>query len=1652
MDKKSTVPSTGNFDENWPAYSNFTQGQSGLLSAAGWTYGNEGFIQQTFLGASIRSFNITAGFGTTSSSLSVDLVEDEYNQSDKTGLGLGDDVYHSGSGDIFSPPAVGSPVFFKFGKIFTTTEQAWRPTLDEIYHKSTIPVTSGEEVKYDSIQIPVPANEYLDLEKSVIGYGSLSGSYTYIKNEVLNPDAYYEDFDNSETSGVPLDNQVWAARGKDHFVFGGILQSFVQSRGVGGNPLYTVQVEDPREILSNTVVILNNYAGSVYDNKNYINVYGFLEYDISSSLKKEFDSINVPGYIKNGIESVSKWQTPGTGILGELYSLFIDGKKDNILEKRISASNSLQVVADPQGTKVKNSDYVFSGTDMFRFSQNRGEYPEFFPMTGEGFSRVTERGMPWYRIRQAIDALFEINGELPEEYREKKFGGVINFRGYNYIVDLSGLPLEKIPDLYFIENDQIDLFSLLQDVCDFISHDIYVRLLPIVSHPKYYTTYVKNEKLSELITSPNQTEEVKIDSYSKFIAGVIRVEAIDRSKEPSPGVIKDYLEKLSSSGIYVETQDLGYELANLDTDKIVVGAQTSDIYFFSSHKDRDNLQVRKLKNGDSSNKAAFLLEQQWLLETSLKQQVLPFYGFLGKDAVTIPIGFGSYQQILLDATGLDAHGVGDYYIATEIELRAALISYEQWARFLLQYNEVYMEEIGENYIFWKELAKSTPENANIDGIFNPDDLANREFGVSVPRCVYNSEKNYMGSDGYPASPCSPPFGYPLYYKRAEKIGIPEAGIVNFQNALTKCLTNYENLKKSIKNKDDITQIKSDKIDTAINHSLKFISKLYNNFQYDQDLLRKTTTEIGDIFHQIDKYYEYLESKGVATVVRDTLISNKEFFKVINNLSRVHLNNAKKVYNFVRSVAEKHLGKTFLVKIPKKCNPRYNKDIVYLNPSQSIVVKDIYESPFGFKPFLYPSGNTTNQDLEYAKYEWDLKFDKEPFDITLNTFAFPSGYTNGALKGHFNPISDKWEFNYKPNPDGGFFSHDLFSETLLYNNLVTFQDEDSIRKNDLAPIDLSQFTLNGKIQPYVRFNNSQYLDFSSLNKNDFIQQFKKDGSYVPDIMEELGNTNADNLLSLDIISNRVDGQDDRPQSVAFVRCELSENLYSTPKIVKRKVEVFGRTYNFETHFQSLSIVKEKSPGGVPGYTHSVPYAMPIFSVGPSGGLDETFGKVEIYDFYRTSKYDNPQKQTEKSIIDTSKKNLDTDHVYAIITLPDRILPTLDQRYMDGPYQAINNQEIKHILTQDVVRMPDGYGFDKPAPKVGKKRKLNCDNFTLKQLSDAQAAQKEAISSIGFASSNVQIGFTHPSPVYPDLVALPLMSTERCYGPWISSAVSRGNANDKDRFIGVGGKVSFIKNENIAPWNYGGYRLMDDAGALEAEFSNGLLLFSERGGFTMTDAPTSIGLALPIASGGPLVTSISVDVSDSIKTTVKMDLYTPRFGKLNKYNQDYVSRIAKDRQSIIDIKNQLARRDISRSMSNTDLLRDVRANGQFLFDLGNLSQAAIQRSQDNPDIIVISVNEAKNNLLVTRPNSTSSNRLNIEYNQKYIESSLSSRQDIEQRASIIANNGDINSLNVAYQKTAGQNLSQFFTPYSSLPNPYMPYMLPYKNNTNLDERKG
>lgn len=1730
MSKNSIIPSTGYLGSNWPSYLNFPQGVSGLISAGGWTSGNEGYIQQTFLGATIKNFSLSAGFGNNSSTLSVTLVNDEYNKSDGTGAGIGDDVYHSGQFDFFAPPPVGTPVFFKFGKNFATIEQAWRNVVDQIYASGTT-IPSGSDIKIvETNTFPIPYNEayYMDVENSsredskfiFVDKSSLIASGEYTGDKYNGDDGIPGESESQKEQNIfsGEDQQVeldFSGRGKNHFIFGGILQSYTENRSETGNPLYTVQVTDPREILSNVVLILNNYAGSIYGNKNYLNVYGFLEYDPSDDFQKQVESQKIEGYASGVIESSGTW----------IVDLPFTDENGNPLKK---LSNNLEKIIDKETGEIE-----YFGSDMYRFppvdfdklkEQNDGTpsasgsssqaasssedkdiiFPEFFPMTGEGFARRCDQGIPWYRVRQAIEALFNYRGPLPEEYKEKSFGGPINFRGFNYIVDFNGIPIEKISKMYFIDFDQIDLLSLLQEICETISHDLYISLIPVIYHPAYLAIAKQNEIYSATSTPSNEinaddeegnNKNNEAGDISKLIAGIIRIDAIDRSNPPTVGAIKQYLNDKIAKGVDIISQDVGYELSNIVTDKMLVGAQEVTNYFFTDNKDRDFLQLRRKDGGVDKEGFEKLQKSQWELETALKQQIIPFYGFINKDVPTIPRGWGSYQQILLDTSGLDAFGVGDYYIATELELRHASISYEQWARFLLSYNENYIEEIGENFLFYRALAGTVPakpENVPEDpnDLFNSSGLYNREFGVTVPRSVFISEKNYIDQEtGYPASRCSPPFGYPLYYKRAEAIGIPEASTVKFQNSLNEIISNYENLQKEAIKKDELLILRQQSINRGIQNSYETFSNMFKNFEFDQNSALQSFKEFGEASRLSSEIESSIAAASGAAIIKEQLLNNKDFIMSINRLSRKGLKNAKKVYQFVKSVADKHLGKTFLVKIPKKCNVFYNEEIQLweeekiIDPSKpkdednvkkekDPKINNIQYGPFGFKPIPIFSGinhysNPENLDSLLFPYQESIK--SSGLFLDYLDFIPPSGsstgvsntngntildsgiygYRYGALKTHFNPISDKWEFNYSPEPQGGFHEYFLIDRMIDFGPAVNLlleitasifgglglpikipeQNLPQGQKSQLIPLDLTNFrNEDGRISTYVRFDHSEYLDFSEIGSENMTQQISTAVGFITDVAEQLDNIEADNEQSFEQISALLNNQK-KPESLAFVKCDLDEKFYMLPKLEKIKTKVYGRKTKFVPNVRSLRMI-EQSENGKKKMVPSQPYALPIFTLAASGGYEDGI-ETEIVDFARIK----PEDEKNAKIIDTKIENLGQDHIYALITLPGKVISTIDKRYVDGPYQAFNTQSIKHILTQDVVKAPDYFKFEEPSPMVGSGVPLDCEKFTFAQLNDAKTTQKQLIKDLQFANPEIAT-FSHPSPVYPNLICLPLLSKERNYGPWFSSSAINGQSNSGLRYSDIGGKVEFIKNENLAPWNYAGYQLMNEAGSIEAQFSNSLLLFSERGNFSMADAPEGIQLARPLlfnvggSGNAPLVTSISVDVGNNeIRTNVGMEMYVSRFGKLAKQKEEAIAKIARERQKLIDQKNKLIRQNYFKSMNRQKFSNSQISQIVSLADKSSSLYSAIERGERGLDKIVLSLSRSEEEMAIRGPdNKVSGVITNNTYNTSV---SFKNSNQISEIADIISNNGDENILNATWNNTAGVSLEEWLTGYSTLP---------------------
>ena len=651
-----------------------------------------------------------------------------------------------------------------------------------------------------------------------------------------------------------------------------------------------------------------------------------------------------------------------------------------------------------------------------------------------------------------------------------------------------------------------------------------------------------------------------------------------------------------------------------------------------------------------------------------------------------------------------------------------------------------------------------------------------------------------------------------------------------------------------------------------------------------------------------------------------------------------------------------------------------------------VTGEILDGPFGFRADdlgkTVPSSAGSSDYLDYLDYSL-------------------TGYSDGALKTNFNPINGLWEYNYLPSQEGGYFSSEVHED---------------VASHMLAPKDPSNFSDRGRWSCYVRFDHSQTLDLSRVGADNLSQEKITVNGFVPDRMDELDNIAPINPSLISQASLQGYTQDaGRPHSV-FVKCSVDSKLYMTPKVVDRKVKVhargaaavpnYGAVYNSGPH-------TDYSPEDI---------LIPVNALqnGLAGGPVDTSENhtVQLSSFDRY--YDA---NSQSHIIDTSTSGLDDEHVYAVVTLPGQVVPIQSYRFTDAVATASAGLDYvtNSIYGRGVVFGLDG--FDLPPPKQD-------------YIPEEDALRQKALKKLSVP--DMSVNFSAPSPVYPDLVVIPLTSTERCYGPWLSSTFdTNGVITARTRYPDIGGRIEFSKDEQLAPWNFDGYDLMNEAGFIRAEFSNSLLLFAEKGSFTIPGLPLNMSLGQALVQGGPLVTSINVNVDSNVKTSVQMEMFSASFGKMQEQREESIAKLARDREKVKDIYNRLTEGSLKRNASaytgDNKTIEALHRRGLY---------SSLQTGNTVYDVMVSTVTREEEERL--RAGATVSGVVSTDY---YKSVALQSRGYLDEAMTV---NSDPNENRALIKKSAGAHLSHIFSPYDELPyNGNMP-SVPYVHTQAIQER--
>ena len=1334
--------------------------------------------QQSFLGTTIESFNVTAGFGDSPSQCTVNLATDKDFGSDGKGLGLGVDVYHTGNGDRFRPPPIGTPVFFSYGRKRANVGDAFVRTIDDYYGTNYKPTWNGGMPIFDKT--------------------------------------------GKVTAGNP---------GYWHFAFGGILQSYTQNESNTGGLRHTVTITDPREILANCTLILNNYAGTTFNNSNLINIYGFLEHNaIDATLRIQNDP-DLPTGNKDILNAA------GGGM--DIYTT--------------AGYQGLRTAARTAYPKALKAAYYLHTLANFGGGNSH-------PMTGTGMSRRSSSGMPYYRLIQAYNYLMGFSDSgIHSEYAAAGYGGFLKFRGLQYAIDLSALPI--LPKAYMLDYDAISILDLCQEICEAANHELFFTLLP-----RFVGTGT--------------------GWASSSCAGVIKAVTINKSVASAPGQIRTYLNRVSKQ-VDATKVDIGYELTNETTDKVVTGGKETSVYYFPTPYGGPQHGMHTYQTNDA---------------------IVPYYGLLSPGVPTIPRGYGSYSQICLDAGSCQADGVGRYYIATEIELRAASVSFEKWTEFLLMYNNLYMESIESNDIQDLYYAQNVPAGENGQTFF-----ISNNYQITVPRCTWPNHSKEIGFyEGEPKNPCHPPYGWPLYWHRARNIGIPHAGAAGVSAMAAQVidradaeLGNFVNEEMKSGSTNPTGAGETTEGEEAERSKLGGGNARSGNGKYD------------------DTGYIAVNNARNATV---TMAQS-------DKLSRRGLANAKIVYNFLKKIADECLGKKFLVQVPQRPNTEYtgaDGKVGLMDFTAYPSNNYIGAGPYGF-PAIKPGGGTFTINGVAYSYPASSMGGSVYQKYLRDPFVPPMSQQGGGLAVNYSAPVGRYTFNYTPSKEGGYYGYYGTPNLSTRQSMALEPIDNAFIKGD-----------DGRLQCYVRFSNSQHISFADFPKGSFSQQFidPSNGKFIPDISYAMENSNNSNdQLSQTVpqftTTVTVGGKDFVPQTaVSYVKADLDDNFYIAPNSKLQPTAVWGNAHSFKNVFQAphkifnTETCKEEETYTV-GFRQYYPKAT-------SGG-PISIATIDLDLCYSGA-----------------AKGWSRDGVYALITLPDRAVQTISTTFRDGMNMQVNAGSIKHYLQLDVVRgMP---GFSNQVPLKPQNSILNCvhdlpnrenDPLGVGFIAGADQAARKAYQGLTFDLTN-RINIVSPSPIVPDLVALPLRSEERSYGPWTSFY----NAYDN-----IGGKMEYIHDESLTPWNYGGYGLMDKAGRSKVEMGTSAQVMSERGAFSLPMEPSGITLGTTLTGSGPLVSDINIKVdAQGIESTFNLSSYTTSFGKMQKQRADNLKKLTRERQKLLDVENNLIRRNMGKSQRGFNYsaainnLRSQLSNPDFSTRNYSALERSTGQSNDNLNLSV------------------------------------------------------------------------------------------------------
>ncbi len=213
-----------------------------------------------------------------------------------------------------------------------------------------------------------------------------------------------------------------------------------------------------------------------------------------------------------------------------------------------------------------------NGKSCTTFTQFEADGPLFGSIAqGFGGADLTEAGMPWTKVRDALQLLTsnitvfpneainnfsEYNriayvgaprdgyGLLPSDSINIPAGSLFGYAKYisEYVLDISDIPVANTD--YRISGPTADILTVISQVCQDLAHDYYVELVPV--------------------------------RFNGQILKVIKFRTVSRVEQKPTDIVQTYVESLSTAELI--DSSYGRELRNEATTNFVIGGQKRSMY------------------------------------------------------------------------------------------------------------------------------------------------------------------------------------------------------------------------------------------------------------------------------------------------------------------------------------------------------------------------------------------------------------------------------------------------------------------------------------------------------------------------------------------------------------------------------------------------------------------------------------------------------------------------------------------------------------------------------------------------------------------------------------------------------------------------------------------------------------------------------------------------------------------------------------------------------------------------------------------------------------------------------------------------------------------------------------------------------------------